>query len=202
MICANHTSDVIKNWFEKEEYLMLQHEEYITWWYRSPEMTNYLLMAKANGRGFCSEPISLIAIPGRRASIFVRPDGTLSYSPHVFSRYCERILGYEVDAETHRCKISVEESAARFMLDTQNLPYVYIGETYEGNRAIALLGDHLLLLKTDMDNGIPMAETFVSSSIIDTNVYETACVNFAKMGRMKEALAMYNTGKQKSQTHD
>lgn len=199
MICSNHNSEVIRHWYEQDKHLMLRHKEYVTWWHTSAEMTTYLCMVMVSGEGLCSEPISLVTIPGRRASLFVRTDGSLSYSPHVFARYCERILGYEVDPDTNRCKVSVEESAARFMLDTRDLPYAFIGNTAEEGRAIAVLGDHLLLIKTNTDNGIPMVETFVSSDMVQTNAYETACVNFAKMGRMKDALQMYNAGKQKSQ---
>lgn len=199
MICSNHNSEVITKWFSQEREELLQHEDYQWWYYTSQSQTKYLMLTKVNGYGTSVEPIPLIVVPGRRSGVFVQPDCSISYSAHVFSRYCERVLGYAVNADTKRCEASVEECAARFMLDTKDMPLIYLGPTYEGNRGVAVLGNHILLLNLEQENGIPMADTFISEDMIAKSVYESACVDYAHKGQPKLALVMYNLGKRKSQ---
>ena len=185
MVFNNFTKDDILNIVSRE----LRDEKQFSFSYiLSADRTTYLTVNASCYRGqnigMESTSHTLIAIPGRRAEMYMEIDGSISYTPHVFHRYVERQYGID-----HK-ELKIEECIARYFGNHNGSPAI-IGNTTERDRAIAMVNDGILLCRTDTKNGIPLANTFIPWNMLHNSQAEA--LHYARHGDYSKCMAIYNT---------
>lgn len=185
MVLNTFTKDDIQKIVERE----LQNAMQFSWNYIvSADKTTYLTVNATcyRGQGIGTESCShtLIAIPGRRAELYMELDGSISYTPRVFQRFVERVCKLESK------QLKTGECIARYFGNHNGSPVV-IGNTAERDRSIAMVSDGILLCRTDTPNGIPLANTFVPWDMLHAS--QTEALHYARHGDYSKCMEIYNT---------
>lgn len=200
MILANFNSKEINKVWNRDMAEVEGTAHYFHHYQTAAESNStYLTLMKVEGDSFMKQ--TLACIPGKRAELYVEVNGSLAYYPHTFDRYCERVLGITAECTESGVKwdVGIEERAARFIFDLKQKGVIMLGQTNESNpktgvcnRGVAVMGNGLLMYKTDTPSHIPTFETYIDVELVSRFPDQVEAVRLAHEGKIAEALAAYN----------